>query len=169
MSEPAVTPRPHPVPGDGLLHPLVLLAIGLLVLNDHLLKEAWPGAVTGKLSDFAGLFFFPLLLQALWEVGTAALGRPSQASRKVLLVSIVMTGVVFSAVQLVPVAGDTYRYGLGSLQWLAGLLPGAFLDRPYTATPVPVLLTPDPTDLIALPMLVVAYVIGARRAIGRVR
>ncbi|MEZ0068774.1 hypothetical protein ABIA32_004808 [Streptacidiphilus sp. MAP12-20] len=26
----------------------------VLVVNDHLLKQTWPGLVTGKLSDFAG-------------------------------------------------------------------------------------------------------------------
>ena len=31
-------------------------------MNDHVLKHACPGVVTGKLSDFAGLFFFPLFL-----------------------------------------------------------------------------------------------------------
>lgn len=42
-----------PIPGDGLLHPLALLAIGILIVNDHALKAAWPGVVTGKLSDVA--------------------------------------------------------------------------------------------------------------------
>ncbi|MCC6617494.1 MAG: hypothetical protein IT341_00485 [Chloroflexi bacterium] len=46
------------VPADGLLHPVVLGAIGLLLLNDHVLKTTTPGFVTGKLSDFAGLAFF---------------------------------------------------------------------------------------------------------------
>lgn len=32
------------------------LALGLLVVNDHLLKYATPSALTGKLSDFAGLY-----------------------------------------------------------------------------------------------------------------
>jgi len=35
----------------------------LLGLNDHLLKGLFPGMVTGKLSDFAGLVFFPLVLE----------------------------------------------------------------------------------------------------------
>src|SRR5690606_8292496 len=50
----------RPVAGDGLLHPAPLAAIGLLLLNDHWLKAAFPGSITGKLSDFAGLAFFPL-------------------------------------------------------------------------------------------------------------
>lgn len=45
-----------------LCHPSTLLSIGLLLLNDHVLKAQIPSAFTGKLSDFAGLFFFPFLL-----------------------------------------------------------------------------------------------------------
>ncbi|MFO7536932.1 MAG: hypothetical protein R6X32_02600 [Chloroflexota bacterium] len=46
--------------------PIVWLAIGLLLLNDHYLKMGVPSWFTGKLSDFAGLFFFPLLLAVLF-------------------------------------------------------------------------------------------------------
>ena len=38
--------------------PLYLASIALLVVNDLWLKYAWPGLVTGKLSDVAGLFAF---------------------------------------------------------------------------------------------------------------
>ena len=41
-------PRPRTA-GDALLSPLPCLAIALLLLNDHVLKAAWPGPVTGKL------------------------------------------------------------------------------------------------------------------------
>lgn len=37
--------------------------MGLLALNDHVLKAAFPGLITGKLSDFAGLVFFPMVLE----------------------------------------------------------------------------------------------------------
>ena len=39
-----------------------LVAVAVLVSNDHVLKQHFPGLITGKLSDFAGLFFFPLFL-----------------------------------------------------------------------------------------------------------
>ena len=35
-----------------------LVALVVLLINDHVLKDAFPGVVTGKLSDFAGLFAF---------------------------------------------------------------------------------------------------------------
>ena len=80
-------PRPLSVDADGLTHqadnalsgpptlpmqrstPLLsrafLVAVSVLLLNDHYLKAAAPGVVTGKLSDLAGLFAFPLFLTAL--------------------------------------------------------------------------------------------------------
>ena len=48
-----------------LAHPGAVLALVMLVLNDHVLKQAWPGWVTGKLSDVAGLVVAPLLLAAV--------------------------------------------------------------------------------------------------------
>jgi hypothetical protein len=41
-----------------LLTPLYLGAVGGLILNDFVLKGAFPGFVTGKVSDFLGLFAF---------------------------------------------------------------------------------------------------------------
>ena len=60
--------RGEPVPADLLLHPAAFGAIVLLVLNDHIFKAAFPGPITGKLSDVAGLIIAPLVLVALVEV-----------------------------------------------------------------------------------------------------
>lgn len=51
---------------EHICHPVALAAVAVLAANDHLLKGSGllPGALTGKLSDVAGLFFFPLLLSA---------------------------------------------------------------------------------------------------------
>src|SRR5919108_3596562 len=62
-------------PGDGLLHPLVLVALAALVVNDHLLKPTFPGVVTGKLSDVAGLLLAPVVAVAAIELVAAAAGR----------------------------------------------------------------------------------------------
>lgn len=55
-------------------------ALAILLLNDFVLKEAWGNLITGKLSDFAGLFAFPVFWTAvlpryrtLIHWGTAAL------------------------------------------------------------------------------------------------
>lgn len=144
------------VPGDGLLHPLALLALVTWAVNDHVLKVEWPGVVTGKLSDAAGLFVFPLVLQAGIEVlGAAAGSRVALASRRVLLVAIVATGVAFSAVQLLPLAGEVYRFVWG---WLAWPLEGFPRDR------IPgVSLVQDPTDVAALPILAATWLLGRAR------
>jgi hypothetical protein len=52
-----------------LKHPLTVTCILVLLLNDHLLKGTIPSILTGKLSDFAGLFFFPFLFAALLGLG----------------------------------------------------------------------------------------------------
>src|SRR5687767_6208628 len=45
-----------------LQHPLSLVSIVLLLFNDHVFKIISPSWITGKLSDFAGLFFFPFII-----------------------------------------------------------------------------------------------------------
>ena len=48
-----------------LQHPSSLICIAILLLNDHVFKLTSPSWVTGKLSDFAGLFFFPFLVAVI--------------------------------------------------------------------------------------------------------
>ncbi len=48
-----------------LLSPLFLLGLCLLLVNDFYLKAAFHNEVTGKISDIAGLFIFPLFFCAL--------------------------------------------------------------------------------------------------------
>jgi hypothetical protein len=149
------------VAGDGLLHPLALGAIAVLLVNDHVLKAAWPGLVTGKLSDFAGLIFFPLFLQASAEIASAALGRWQGPDRRILRVSVVATASVFIAIKTLPAANALVAMLLGEAQWwMARLTVGGA----PAAAPVSIVL--DPSDLVALPMLIVAYEIGIRRCRG---
>ena len=90
----------RPVAGGALVHPVALAAIAVLVLNDHLGKAAFPGVITGKLSDLAGLAFFPLFLQAGVEIALAAAGRPWVRSDRVLWGAMALTAVVFALVKL---------------------------------------------------------------------
>lgn len=63
-----------------LTSPGFLLGLGLLLLNDFILKAAFHNWLTGKLSDFAGLFIFPLFFtaffprQKVWIYAATALG-----------------------------------------------------------------------------------------------
>ena len=47
------------------VHPIPLAAVIVMALNDHWLKYSFGNWVTGKLSDFCGLFYFPIFLLAL--------------------------------------------------------------------------------------------------------
>ncbi|GLZ76056.1 hypothetical protein Afil01_08630 [Actinorhabdospora filicis] len=58
-------------------HPVTVAATAVLYLNDHVFKQAWPGPVTGKLSDVAGMVMFPALLGAM----AGLVGVPLRVSR----------------------------------------------------------------------------------------
>jgi len=119
--------RPIPLhPARGLLHPAWLASLFVLALNDHMLKGSGllPGVVTGKLSDVVGLVVAPLLLAALLRV----------QSFRAWVACHVAVGLVFSAIQLSAVAAA----GWSALMGLVGF---------------PWVITRDPTDLLALPVL----------------
>lgn len=50
---------------DLLARPATIAALVLLAVNDHVLKAAFGGVVTGKLSDFAGLYLFAVFCIAV--------------------------------------------------------------------------------------------------------
>ena len=50
-------------------------SLALLIVNDHYLKAAYPSALTGKLSDVAGLFAFVYFLSVVGAGAYALLGR----------------------------------------------------------------------------------------------
>jgi len=142
-------------PGDAMLHPVAIAAVAVLIANDHVLKDRWPGMVTGKLSDVAGLVFFPLLLLSLVEVARALAGRLQHPSRRLLTTCILVTGSIFAAAELFPVGDHLLEVVFGWLRWPIGALGGA-AGRPGV-------LTQDPADLFALPALLIAWVVGRRR------
>lgn len=141
-----------------VLHPLVLTALALLILNDHLWKAAHGTWWTGKLSDVAGLAVFPLLVSA----GGALIGLWPGRMRTIVAVAAV-TGAAFAAVKLWAPAGDGYRVALAALQWPARAI--AALVRGDAAPALGrVRLTADPTDLLALPALLMGPALAARAA-----
>lgn len=117
---------------SALTHPAALSAIALLLLNDHVFKRYFPSELTGKLSDFAGLLFFPLLLSAL-------IGLLEHKPRRAAGWGFALTGLVFAAVKLFPSAAAWANTAVG---WLLG---------------ANVMFIPDPTDLAALIMLLPAW------------
>ena len=111
-----------------LAAPVTVACLVLLVLNDHVLKQAWPGPVTGKLSDVVGLVVAPLVL----AVPLALLRVPRPA-----LTAVLATGVGFVLVK-------TTQTG------------AAVATDLWSAVAGPSYLLRDPTDLLALPALLVA-------------
>ncbi len=148
-----------------LLHPVALLAIAVLLFNDHVGKYAWPGVVTGKVSDFAGLVFFPLFLVSGVELACATARRGAPPRNRTLAVCVVLTAVVFTLVQLDTPMTALYRVGLGALQWPARAVAALIGGRALPAL-APVAVWPDPTDLLALPALAIAWWLGSARSGG---
>ncbi len=133
-----------------LLHPAAILSIAVLVLNDHVLKARFGGWWTGKLSDLAGLAVFPLLIVAAAELlGGLRLGR------RAIVAAAAFTAIGFTAIKLSAAAGALYRVGLAALQWP---LRAAAAIAHGDALPAlgRVHLTPDPTDLVAVPFVLVS-------------
>ncbi len=140
------------VPAAELLAPLPLLCVALLVANDWLLKPAFGGTVTGKLSDIAGLAVVPLVATAALDVALIALARLGlrvdfSLRPWKLHAALAVAFLGFTAVKLSPAAADLVASSLS-------LVTGGST------------IVPDPTDLIALPALLVAYWHG-RQVIAR--
>jgi hypothetical protein len=120
-----------------LRSPLFVLALLVLVLNDHWLKGAGllPGWLTGKLSDFAGLIVAPIL------VASALRARACWAR----LLCWTAVGAVFFAIKLWPAAA----HAVEQLTRTAGLSWRIWVD---------------PSDLLALSALPVGWwVLGSPR------
>ncbi|MEQ9318568.1 MAG: PQQ-binding-like beta-propeller repeat protein [Polyangiaceae bacterium] len=116
------------------LHPAWVLALALLLVNDHILKAALPGVLTGKLSDLAGMFVAPPVLALLLRV----------RDRRGLAWCHVAVGLGFSAINLSPATARTVEaLSTVLVRWQIWC---------------------DPTDLIALPLLVVSHCLGSRAA-----
>jgi hypothetical protein len=116
------------------VHPLPLLAVCVLIFNDHYLKRAYPSWLTGKLSDFAGLFFFPIFLCALWNLASNLFSNPSRIrwlTFRQALIAVAVTDLIFVSVKFMPEVTQLYLTAMTSLGY-------------------PSAVTVDRTDLIAL-------------------
>jgi hypothetical protein len=101
--------------------------------------------MTGKLSDVAGVFLFPLLLLSVLEVL-----RRKLAGRAAIAWSIAVTGIGFAAVKTVSPIGDAYEWVIGFFRWTAGGFRGELL---------PIVVFRDPSDLWVLPILFASYLV----------
>lgn len=103
-----------------LLSPLFIVCLVLLIVNDFFLKAAFHNMFTGKLSDFCGLFIFPIF----WSV----------VFPKQKLSVFILTGVMFV---------------FWKSEYASGLIEVLNMFN--------IQRTIDPTDLIALPVLLLGW------------
>jgi hypothetical protein len=118
-------------------HPYAVLAVALVLFNDHLLRQSWPSWLTGKIGDFAWLIFAPMVLAVflIWLVPT----RIASHSQRLGLLAFSLVGLEFTLAKTVPLVHfltvRTYEFVIA---W-------------------PSTLRLDPSDLIALPALYLGW------------
>jgi hypothetical protein len=117
----------------------------MLIVNDHLLKVLYPSVLTGKISDFTGLYFFPFIIALLLSL---ILDRLGNYQRLIGNFSFLMTAVAFTLVKTVPWAN-------AGMESLLPSLTGRVSE-----------IAMDPTDLIALIILLPSWRLWNRRAIA---
>ena len=104
-----------------LADPRFAAAVVVLAVNDHLLKGAAPGWLSGKVSDVAGVFVVAVLAAVVVRTGPA----------------VVVTAAGFTAIKLspeaaawaAPVLGGVTRQDPTDLVALVGLIPAPWLMR----------------------------------------
>ena len=153
------------VPGGLLLHPVVLAAIAVFIVNDHVLKPTYHSFLTGKLSDVAGLIFFPVLVAAIVEFAVPAARRHAAT---LLIVAAGLTGLTFIVMLTMPAGADGYRWFFGLAQWPFRMAATLLFGAPVPVIS-PVSFAADRTDLIILPALLVPLGLAIRERGGRCR
>ena len=133
-----------------VLSPVFLVAVAVLIVNDHFIKANFPGVISGKLSDVAGLIFFPIMLVALAELVALVLPRHPYATSRWFLYASVITAMVYVGVKYIPFGQHLY---LVSNQWIASVVNplGAAMPRRIIV---------DPWDLLPLLALVIPVIAG---------
>jgi len=160
--------RPAPRRGDALdrlTHGVPIAALLLLIVNDHVLKPNHPGWLSGKLSDVAVLALLPYLFVALADLVAIGIPRLPGPGRRAAVIGVAFAVVLFTAIEVVPIAGDAYRWGLGLAQWPVRAVI-ALLASSSLPGVLPVQLTFDPSDLLTLPAAATILVVKAPNGEG---
>ncbi|MGB3674164.1 MAG: hypothetical protein WA988_06980, partial [Candidatus Nanopelagicales bacterium] len=112
--------------------------------------------ITGKLSDAAGLFVFPILLLSVVEVLMRALRLRWQATLSAAAIACATSAVGFTLVKSVPSVALAYGEVIGLLRWpifaLTSVAQGEVVE-----SPVPIDVVVDGTDLVTLVFVGLSY------------
>jgi hypothetical protein len=131
-----------------MAHPITWVCIVTLLVNDQLLRWRWPSWLTGKLGDVAWLAFAPLVVALRLTMLRCATGKDMRRQDQVIWVAILLVGGVFAVVKAVPIATAAFHTAFHAV----------FGWQP--------LLVRDPTDLLTLPALGIAWLVWRDSARG---
>jgi hypothetical protein len=127
---------------DFFVHPIPLFAVALMAINDHWLKYAFPGWLTGKLSDFAGIFYFPIFILAVVCVALQLAGV-EKSNQRVLTTKNLWLAVLSTDFLLVLI-----KLSAPAARWIEAVFAEILFK---------IQLVQDPTDLIALVMNAITF------------
>lgn len=151
------------VPGSILFHPVVLISILVLIVNDHYLKFNHTSTLTGKLSDFVGLIFFPLLAISIIELVRYTFRSKSwQLSMKASNAILLITLIGFTLIKTFQPFTNLYSKILNFIAWLPIAIFHWIVKGDKLSMTNRIVLT-DRTDLITLFALLISYYILSRR------
>ncbi len=132
---------------QALTHPITITALCVLLINDHFLRWRWPSWWTGKVGDAAWLIFAPPALVLL--LGWLAPGTRRWRTQYLGGFAFGLTSVIFALVKTLPAAHALFQQSYNRL-------------LPWDA-----MLRRDPTDLLALPALLIAAWVWTRPHLHR--
>lgn len=138
--------------GEYLLSPIFLTSLGLLLLNDFVLKPNYPSPLSGILSDLAGMIFFPILFVAVAEFLAALLPRHPFATPRWFWIATAVVAFLLVAVKFTDLGQGMY----------------SALVAPLMSTPIAGLTiggggaVSDPWDLLALLLAPMPIWVGLR-------
>ena len=122
-----------------LTHPLSLAALGLMLVNDQVLRRLSPSWWTGKLSDIAWVFVVPFVAAALLAWLVPGKNHPARHEAWTFALAFALTGMGFVLVKTIPAANDL---ATRIFYAISGQIPALRLD---------------PSDLLALPALALSF------------
>lgn len=153
MQEVKVGSTRRRLPADFLMDPVVVVALAVLLVNDHVLKGQFGNWWTGKLSDVAGLVLFPVLLVALFESARRTFARSEWAvGVSAFWRAAWLTAMTFTIIKTVPaatVAAESLNHVAATPLRALGLVDGVTVRQ-------------DPSDLLAVPFVLLAVWVGYR-------